>query len=679
MNIITAFRGRAELTAHQNLERFIQHAKQHCPLPNVNWSSDIWDVTEICKKGHQGKGKARVYFKSATDTNSSMEITTPLQEPFKTFAKATFSEYLRRYKPVEYSRVLYAIQTLEQALNQFKLTPCITNLSADVLEASYTSMHGRFQDPWATGKQLEKIVKTIIEPARLTSHFLDCKSPFKYKTPARRDRVNSEGDLEKLPSVQTILALADIHHSSSHVPDKITTCWVSLAMHAPSRITEILSLPINCVVQVQASEKIEMGLRWIPVKGGQPITKFATSDNGATVTQDAIKYLIKAGESARKAAAWYESNPENLYLPVGYEHLRDQPLTLCEISQIIGKKTIIKACWANDANKYNFAKVGRTRDKNRFIEQSTAKWVNTYSFKSVEAWVLSRLPDSFPIICKASNLKYSSALFTLPQNIFRPDADTLEHVPDTVSVSQINHQLGSNPAGITVFTRNNKIDENGNTFKITSHQFRHFLNTLAQSKYLNQSLIALWSGRRDANQNKWYNHIPQEAFIEAYRLLQDEVPEPAIDGPLNEKANTFSAVNLISRADAIKQELGAIHVTRYGLCRHDYSLTPCPKDKDCINCGEHLFTKGDKAQLKEAETQLQLLQNAVRIATEALKNGEPGVERWLELNQPKLERWELAVQKLKDPSIKDSTLISLPKVPMSQTKAGLAIEIAQKT
>ncbi|MFO1387968.1 hypothetical protein [Cellvibrio sp.] len=676
MNIITSFQGHAELTAQQNLEKFIQHAKQNCPLDNVDWNSDIWDVTEICKKGYQGKGKAYVYFKSATDTKNSTKITTPLQEPFKSFAKATFSEYLRKYRPVEYKRPLYALQTLEQALIHCKQIPCITNLSTDVLDTTSIFLKERYQDPWLLGKQLEKIIINFIEPARLSNQFLDWKSPFKYKTPTRSDRVNSNGNHEKLPSVQTILALAEIHNSSLYTPDKITTSWVCLAMHAPSRVTEILSLSVKCVVQAQGPNQVAMGLRWHPIKGGQPITKFALSDNAAALTQSAINYLIDIGANARKAASWYELNPGQLYLPEGFEHLRDQPLTLCEITKILGRRNLIKSSFAAETCK--FINVGLTTDKSRFNEAQNTTSAAIYCFKSVERWVNAQLPKSFPIICKASNLKYSDALFTLPKNIFRPRADTLEYVPDTVSVSQINHQLGAHPAGLTVFFRNNKIDEDGNPLEITSHQFRHFLNTLAQSKYLNQSLIALWSGRRDVSQNKWYNHVPQEAFIEAYRLLQADVPEPAIEGPLNEKTNTIADINLITKADAIKHELGAIHVTRYGLCRHDYSLTPCPKDKDCINCGEHLFTKGDRAQLEEAETQLQLLQNAVRIATEALENGEPGVERWLELNRPKLERWKLAVQKLKDPNIKDSTLISLPKVPMSQTKTGLAFEIAMQ-
>ncbi len=105
---------------------------------------------------------------------------------------------------------------------------------------------------------------------------------------------------------------------------------------------------------------------------------------------------------------------------------------------------------------------------------------------------------------------------------FRPGTAPLAYVPQPISISMINHQLGANPGGRTVFSRNGKLAPDGRPWEITSHQLRHLLNTLAQSKYLPQSLIALWSGRANETQNAWYDHTSPEVHIEAYLLICTE-------------------------------------------------------------------------------------------------------------------------------------------------------------
>src|SRR3546814_13613466 len=58
-----------------------------------------------------------------------------------------------------------------------------------------------------------------------------------------------------------------------------------------------------------------------------------------------------------------------------------------------------------------------------------------------------------------------------------------------------------------------------------------------------------------------------------------------------DKARAIAENNGLTQSQALKIELGAIHSTRYGICRNDYALTPCPKDKDCPMCGEHAVVK----------------------------------------------------------------------------------------
>lgn len=259
-----------------------------------------------------------------------------------------------------------------------------------------------------------------------------------------------------------------------------------------------------------------------------------------------------------------------------------------------------------------------------------------------------------------------------PEHILMPYAEPLLYVPSPLSTNQINNQLGANPGGITVFSRNGKVNPDGSPIAITTHDFRHLLNTLAQSKHLSESLIAFWSGRKNVGQNEWYDHLPQEAFIEAYLKLGAQAQPVNVHGHLEAKVTSISIGHGLTREEALRLELGATHRTRYGICRHEHALTPCPKDKDCVTCTEHTFVKGDKRHHDEAVFQFKLHEKAVVDAEKAVKRGEPGASRWLKLHQPKLERWRLVLDMMNDPAIPDGTLLTLPPPDNAQSKAGLA-------
>lgn len=64
-------------------------------------------------------------------------------------------------------------------------------------------------------------------------------------------------------------------------------------------------------------------------------------------------------------------------------------------------------------------------------------------------------------------------------------------ISDNQINKSLNHQTNS------IFRRHNlRNPDTGDVWAMTTHQPRHFLNTLAQSKYLSQTLIAFWSGRK---------------------------------------------------------------------------------------------------------------------------------------------------------------------------------------
>jgi len=763
MSVVIPFKGREEFNAQQNLKAFIPYAQKNCPFKNADWNSFAWRELRESETGRQSKGgRSAIFAIWGEDTRYRKKELTPLSEPFLTFAKAAYSEHFRLRRKKNNDKFLAILKILERILKEQGKEPCVTQLSEEIFDQAAAFIRQTYVDAWNYGQHLQYLIEDVINPARLTPRKLVWVSPIPFTKAKRNDAVNKEANTDKLPAIPAIVALGSIFHEAKSERDIVTTAFTALAMFAPSRAGEILTLPTDCITSASTNEGDVMGLSWKPLKGGQPMTKFATAKSSEDVAREAVSRLIKLGSKAREAAAWYEQHPDKLFLPKDWEHMRGKDLTVWEICQVIGKeawrsgtlrhKVLVKAGETSDPNRNdpNRPKSARRVKQWLYTYESIEKWlrfksfdpkkwpsaykhlqdkpmttweveqisgltinratkvhwlkttgertndpertgddsiiynklmdtISTYTFDSVEKWVLGQIPRVWPYLDKSQKLNYSESLFCLPKHIMDPTADTLEYVPDYITQSHLDAEFGNNPNGRTFFFRHDLRDANGELFKITSHQFRHLINTLAQSKYLSQELIAFMSGRKSIAQNEWYNHVSQEAIIESYNRLGEQAPQIEVKGALLGKTQSMAAANNISQKAALEIELGAVHITRYGICRHDYSLTPCPKDKDCISCGEHLFTKGDERHLKEAEFQFEMHDQAVKRAEAAQQEGEHGVQRWLNLNVPKRDRWALALEMLSDPATPDGTLISLPAPQFQQSKTGLAIESAKLT
>lgn len=676
MSVIVPFRGRAELAAERNLADFLSAAEEATPFSNVVWTSNGWNLTDHLPMRSRGKRQSWIHFSSWRDSAGSSSIKSDfLREPFLLFARAAISEVFRRTRDSSLIRWLFALRAIEHALVEEGRRCCVTGLTATTMDRAADLVRSRYPgSAWGVGRCLQRLIVDVIRPAQLLSTPFDWKSPFPWKAPVRSDAIyNDKRAAERVADIRAVIALGAIHETSRAEEDSVVTSFVALALHAPSRASEILSLPVDCESTSQGASSERKGIAWRPAKGGMPITKFAASDESEALASDAIARLIVIGEPARKAAKWYRDNPSSLYLPAKFEHLRGADLTLDEITAILGLERRPRGCDA--ISKMGLTSTGkRTVDKSRFSGRPSASWGGLYTFSSVEQWALNQLPAGFPVLDPITGLEWHEGLFVLPKHILAPHFATARHVPTPVSISMINHALGSMPNGRTIFSRHNKLDPDGVPWKIRSHQFRHLLDTLAQSKHLSQELIAFWAGRASVSQNDWYNHVPQHVAIEAFQLLKAGSTNISVHGALSDKASHAESLNLMTYDDAVRLEVGALLTTIYGLCRHDFALTPCPKHKDCISCGENLFQKGDARQLSQAIAQRDVLRNAAKSCQLAIERGEAGAQQWQDRNRERLQRWELAVELMQSDSVPDGALFSLPPPLHSQTRSDLMMD-----
>lgn len=122
-----------------------------------------------------------------------------------------------------------------------------------------------------------------------------------------------------------------------------------------------------------------------------------------------------------------------------------------------------------------------------------------------------------------------------------------------------------------------------------THQFRHWLNTLAQAGGLEQGLIARWSGRDDVAQNSEYDHLTPTFLAEKAREI---FADGKAIGPL---ADIETSLPPVERQAFRETVIATAHVTEIGFCLQDWNSSPCPEFGACPTCESCAVKKGDQA------------------------------------------------------------------------------------
>jgi hypothetical protein len=287
--------------------------------------------------------------------------------------------------------------------------------------------------------------------------------------------------------------------------------------------------------------------------------------------------------------------------------------------------------------------------KNKVLKKD--EW---YSFDDVQENVLKRMPKGFPWAQKG--LKYSDALFNVRR--FELDATLRMYtcLVDYLPYDQICSRLGkSGSAANTVFERFNLTEDDGKPISLTSHQVRHYLNTLAQSNNASQLDIAMWSGRADVNQNVVYNHTTPDQILATTRASAIASKSPLFGGDLN-----VPKPRVVARHDSAGVlRTGSAHITDYGMCTHDYTMSPCEIHRDCLNCHEHFCVKGDEVKTRNirfVKDETEILLREAEVAEMASVNG---ASRWVNHHRETLKHCIQLLSILDNPLVEAGALVKL--------------------
>lgn len=651
---IIQFIPRVECDAKANLQGFIALCRDELTVlgADLDWNSNYWNVTKYLeRKGTKGPfafifnnyDSAGIKLRSATEA-------VPMAQPFLDFAKS-YMRYQHAWKRTTgYVLRLTALRVLEKALIERNDDgiPHVEKVDPHVLfRAIQIFQENNPRSAYHVAVQL-KLIADLLVKFRLTA------VPFIWKNPLKRpdehnNRVGNKSEearAAKLPSTETLQALARAFHEAVAPVDVVSTSIAALMMCSPDRINEVLRLPVNCENTFVHNGKEQYGLRWWPSKGAEPMVKPVISTMVETA-RTALERIRKHTEEARRIAIWYERNPGKLYLPRYLEHLRgNEYLSTPEICEVVGFATNSAACvWAK-ANKVRFIKEERPRN-------GIGRPGNLYRFDDIEKAVIKMLPDNFDIYDKSTGLKYSEALCIFPKNFFHVGKGNMHCMFEVISSNVINIQLGSsaNHDKTSVFSRLGILDADGNPYKIRTHQFRHFLNTLAQKKNVDQLIIAMWSGRKDVRQNRSYDNRTPEEVLELMR--QGDISNT--NGELIEIIPNVP----MTREQYMEMRYPTVHTTQFGFCVHDWSMIPCQKHRACLDCTEHKCIKGDMKKTARIRECLMDAEQQLARDEEALVEGYIGADRWLELNRKRVDRLRNLVEIFDNPDFPEGTVIEL--------------------
>lgn len=464
-----------------------------------------------------------------------------------------------------------------------------------------------------------------------------------------------------LPDLESCRLLAEGFKNPKNTFETLVTSAFALLNYAPSRASEIVALDINCITDLDG-----FGLRFpSPAKNGTAVVKRAPCSEFEEIVRVAVDRLIANSRAVREAAAWYKSNLDELYIPPGLEQLNNksafsptEALAIIGFGRSDGLTSALLHPHRQNSPKFYYMPPGLSR----LFEGTLAKGDEVkvpvsgsaiISRSQLLSWVKNHFSSTFPYVDGVSGVTFIDSIFVYPFSSLYPITKIFwkcDYIPDFFSTSKLQMHFSK------LFFRSVGRED----LSLGTHMMRHLLNTLAQTKHIDQRIIAMWSGRSSVEQNSEYDHRSMEEKTEAVDADSMSL-NYEFGGFLNDLYSAEYESSGFSTEQFFKEVIGSLHVTELGFCRHDYASGPCPNVFQCIDCSEHCFTKSDRGRAAVDKMILKLtpVLESTRIA---VKNHEPGADKFLEVHERKLSRYQKQLEICESDDIPTDALCSLPPI-----------------
>jgi len=637
------------LRADTNLADFIRYARDNLAVfgADLDWDSPRWELRGVARVSGRSSDPIRVNWGHPIKKSAkSAEDYAPLDARNVDFFKA----YLRyRYgvaPQMNPQQILSAVRHLDKALA--RTGKSIADALCDdfiVAAAACRSAYSR-ETAYRVGRQLEAIAR-FLDDHELVTHPLAWNCHIRRPTHfhhlgAERDRRRDR----KLPSQRAIAALGETYHRARDPMDVIAASAYALLLATHSRISELHRLDAyDCEVETIENGERRYGLRWYPSKGGEPETRWVPTAL-VPLAREALQRLRDATEPARELARKYVAGEPILPQDDPHDpHARDGYIGMETLGSVSNPRAVLAALHRNGFD----VRAEHARDLG--VPVSTT--ARLYLRAPIEEGFRAELPKGFPLADSKSRLDYRRALLVRTASMSLRSSSMfwrLSRIPSDEIDLTMNGRDSRTGRTAGLFERLALVDDDGEAVRITPHQLRHYMTTLANEGNLSQLDIAKWAGRKDARHNRYYDHETAASLVAKARTIGEDMFDRAI---------TVTPRGPVTAGQLLGGELPAVHLTKYGACLHDFAMSPCPFYRDCLNCVEHACVKGDERAERALRARLAVMEKAVAAAEEAAAVGDPTPEIWLSRQTLELARLRELVALIDNPTIPAGAILRL--------------------
>ena len=641
---VHALPDRRLLDAETALAGVIDRARSlHAFGPTVDFDAPVWNLTDI-KVARPSAAKTHcLYFTRIAERETrSMEGRIAFKPAFGNLVKSIIAlrEHARPAGQARYRKLLQAARHLCETLENRGFDP--TRLTSDDFLAAARSVEKTSSSNRnAIGRDLEYIAK-FLNKNGLAKSLIVFKNPHRIsRHSTKTDDASREHRAKRMPSealIDAVIAMSDIVREKGDDRDILRAAIVEALMSAPWRINDFLMLLADCIrrdafIDPSTGDRTDtFGVAHSGSKGADDPIKWMPSAM-VEIAERALADIVRITQPARDVALWMEKHPGRAYLAEPFR-LADPAtqLTMYDVADALGLGSKEAATYWLRANDVPVAK----RDR-RF-------WC---SLSDLESAVLRAQPKLPP----GMQQRFSQYLLLVPQHYFRDDLPTIPGILTFVTDAQVGSFLQTNGKHKSVFERLEILDADGKPYVVTSHGFRHYLNTIAQDGELPQLDIARWSGRKRVEQNAAYDHTGGRQLVKRMRQMLDA---NAMRG------GTAGAIKKLPPADResfLKARINTAHMTDIGACIQDFSLTPCPSFGACAGCGDHLIIKGDPTHKVRAERLLVEHETMLALAKAEMDEGTRGASNWVAHNEKMVTGLRKTIAVHADKEIADGTIV----------------------
>lgn len=664
------------IDAESNLAQLIYFYQKNTPfakLENWEWGAISWDAKGICKtQARKSAYNISVNFSRDNNLGNKVKSSRDNMKPFHNQDLSDVTKCHISALQIEKSKdvgtlnfYIVAYRYLDNAM--LKRNIKISDLNTHDFKVAEAEAYDRLESStfYRMGQKLESIA-TFINKKRLSiQKIIFKKSSKRGETHTASDtRIDFESTTkrhDKLPTHESLIAVATLSNSNLEGDDALFQAIVEIMFATGLRFDEVICLDVECLQTREIEEQnIFTGeidivfineIRYRGKKGAAYQTK-AIAPSLLPILKKGLANALEMLSPVRDTIKCV-TNGKYDFFPIINENCE---LFITDIWE--------KLNWSSRSNLASYLKkrnIPLTNKRN----PNTGKKATTFNSVDLKERTFSLAKKSIDELWKQiSALTIADSLdkliFVTQYQRHHSDKSTEPWKFTMISHTQISDYVAGRPGlGVkNIFERKNLCYQ-GEQIRLTSHQFRHFLDTMLElSDTVTPIEVARYFGRKYTPDNIAYDHTnpAKRAMDNADILLAASNITP-------EQAKEASVIfTLVDRDEVLEtiEDIGTTLITAIGLCKHDYSDSPCGKYYACVRgCSEYYRVKGNQEEIihlqklhDEQETRIQ----HVKAAVDAEYHGS---NNWLRSHEELLNGCRIALAIEQDNLISDGERVQV--------------------